>query len=119
VFLQRVLVERKSVHLSDTREENDWRDTKALIKIRDWIAVPLVVGDSVLGLLSVSESRPRSFTTEHFRLAKSLAVPAAVAIHNARLYEWAQIYAAERESLLKKAHSARSSDPAGLDGFLQ
>jgi hypothetical protein len=26
----------------------------------------------------------------------------AVAIHNARLYEWAQIYAAERQALLKK-----------------
>ena len=35
-------------------------------------------------------------------LAKSLAVPAAVAIHNARLYEWAHIYASERETLLKK-----------------
>ncbi len=119
VSLQRVLVERKSVHLSDTREESDWRDTKALVKIRDWIAVPLVVGNTVLGLLSVGESRPRSFTTEHFRLAKSLAIPAAVAIHNARLYEWAQIYAAERESLLKKADSARSSDTTGRGGFLQ
>jgi GAF domain-containing protein len=119
VFLQRVLIERKSLHLSDAREESDWRDTKALIKIRDWIAVPLVVGDSVLGLLSVGTSRPRSFTTEHFRLAKSLAIPAAVAIHNARLYEWAQIYAAERESLLKKADSARSSDPARRDGLVQ
>jgi GAF domain-containing protein len=56
----------------------------------------------VLGLLSVGESEPRAFTPEHFGLAKSLAVPAAVAIHNARLYEWAQIYATERETLLKK-----------------
>jgi PAS domain S-box-containing protein len=119
VSLQRVLVERKSVHLSDTREESDWHDTKALVRIRDWIAVPLVVGDSVLGLLSVGESRPRSFTSEHFRLAKSLAIPAAVAIHNARLYEWAQIYAAERESLLKKADSLRPSDTTGRDEFLQ
>jgi PAS domain S-box-containing protein len=112
VFLQRVLVERKSVHLSDAHKESEWRDTKGLIKVRDWIAVPLVVGDSVLGLLSVSTSRPQSFSTEHFRLAKSLAIPAAVAIHNARLYEWAQIYAAERESLLKTNGTRR-------DGFLQ
>ncbi len=119
VFFERVLVERRSVHVSDTREENDWRNTKALVKVRDWIAVPLVVGDSVLGLLSIGESRPRSFTTEHFRLAKSLAIPAAVAIHNARLYEWAQIYAAERASLLRKADSTRSSDPTGRDGLLQ
>jgi len=118
-FLQRVLIERKSVHLSDTREESVWRETRALAGFRSWIAVPLVVGDSVLGLLSVGESRPRSFTTEHFRLAKSLAIPAAVAIHNARLYEWAQIYAAERESLIKKADSSRSSDPTERGGLLQ
>jgi PAS domain S-box-containing protein len=105
-FLQRVLLMKKSVHLADTREENDWRETKALANIRSWIAVPLIVGDSVVGLLSVGNASPKSFTTEHFRLAKSLAVPAAVAIHNARLYEWAEIYAAERESLLKKADAA-------------
>jgi PAS domain S-box-containing protein len=102
-FLQRVLLLKKSMHLADTREEADWRETKALANIRCWIAVPLVVSDSVLGFLSIGDTRPDSFTTEHFRLAKSLAIPAAVAIHNARLYEWAEIYAAERQSLLKKA----------------
>jgi PAS domain S-box-containing protein len=118
-FVERVLVERKSLHLSDTREETDWRDSKAFPQTRTWIAVPLVVGDFVLGLLSISESRPRSFSTEHFRLAKSLAIPAAVAIHNARLYEWAQIYAAERASLLKKAEAGCLSEPPERDGFLQ
>jgi GAF domain-containing protein len=101
-FLQRVLMMKKSVQLPDTGEETDWRGTKALANIRCWIAVPLVIGDSVLGLLSIGNARPRAFTTEHFRLAKSLAVPAAVAIHNARLYEWAEIYAAERQQLLKQ-----------------
>jgi PAS domain S-box-containing protein len=102
-FLQRVLMVKKSVQIADTREETDWRETKALAHIRCWIAVPLVVGNSVLGLLSIGNARPRAFTTEHFRLAKSLAVPAAVAIHNARLYEWAEIYAVERQQLLKQA----------------
>jgi len=109
VFLQRVLLMKRSVHLADTREETDWQETKALANIRAWIAVPLVVGDSVLGLLSIGTTRPRSFSTEHFRMAKSLAIAAAVAIHNARLYEWAAIYAAERQSLLQKANSARTT----------
>jgi PAS domain S-box-containing protein len=108
-FLQRVLLMKKSVQLTDTREETDWRETKALANIRSWIAVPLVVGDSVLGLLSIGATCPRAFSTEHFRLAKSLAIPAAVAIQNARLYEWAEIYAAERQSLLKKADGTRTT----------
>ncbi len=112
-FLQRVLLSKKSVQLADTREETDWRETKALANIRSWIAVPLVVGDSVLGLLSIGTTRPRIFSTEHFRMAKSLAIPAAVAIHNARLYEWAAIYAAERQSLLKNLNTAPATVAKG------
>jgi sigma-B regulation protein RsbU (phosphoserine phosphatase) len=101
-ILQRVLLLKKAIYLPDTREESDWRDHKAFTGVRSWIAVPLVASDSVLGLLSIGSKQPRAFTTRHFHLAKLLGIPAAVAIHNARLYEWAQIYAAERQTLLKK-----------------
>jgi PAS domain S-box-containing protein len=117
-FLQRVLLMKKSVQLADTREETDWRETKALAHIRCWIAVPLLVGDSVLGLLSIGKTQPGAFSTEHFRMAKSLAIPAAVAIQNARLYEWAEIYAAERQSLLKKADGARTTSGEERDRSL-
>jgi PAS domain S-box-containing protein len=109
-FLQLVLLMKKNVHIAETREESEWRETKALTDIRCWIAVPLVVGDSVLGLLSIGNRCPRTFTTEHFRLAKSLAIPAAVAIHNARLYEWAEIYAAERLHLLEQAETPQKAE---------
>ena len=101
-ILQRVLVLKRATYVPDTREESEWRDNKAFSGVRSWIAVPLVVSDSVVGLLSIGSKQPRAFTTRHFHLAKLLAIPAAVAIHNARLYEWAQIYAAERQTLLKK-----------------
>ena len=108
-LLQRVLVLKKGLHLADTREEPEWREHKALAGVRSWIAVPLVTSETVLGLFSIGSKLPRAFTTEHFRLAKLVAIPAAVAIHNARLYEWAQIYAAERQSLLRKLDE--SSNP--------
>ena len=91
VFLQRALIEHKSIFPADTRAEAGWTEIKPLARVRSWLCVPLVASDSVLGLLSIGTSRLGMFTTEHFRLAKSLAVPAAVAIHNARLYEWAEI----------------------------
>jgi PAS domain S-box-containing protein len=102
VILERVLILKKAMYVPDTREESEWRDHKAFSGVRSWIAVPLVVSDSVVGLLSIGSKQPRAFTTRHLHLAKLLAIPAAVAIHNARLYEWAQIYAAERQTLLKK-----------------
>jgi PAS domain S-box-containing protein len=107
VFLQRALIERKSISLADTHDESDWTEIEPLKYIRSWLCVPLVASDIVLGLLSIGKTTPHTFTTEHFRLAKSLAVPAAVAIHNARLYEWAEIYAEERQELLKQAGPAR------------
>ena len=76
--------------------------------VRSWICVPLVASterppsERVLGLLSVGHSRPCAFTTEHFRVAQSLAISAAVAIQNARLYERAEIYAAELEAMIGK-----------------
>jgi len=111
--LQRVLVLKKAMYVPDTREEPDWRDHKAFSGVRSWIAVPLVVSDAVVGLLSIGSKQSRAFTTQHFHLAKLLGIPAAVAIHNARLYEWAQIYAAERKTLLKKLdeNAEKNIDP--------
>jgi GAF domain-containing protein len=46
------------------------------------------------------DSHAQAFTQKHLRLAKSLAIPAAVAIQNARLYEQAEIFRAELEPRL-------------------
>jgi len=61
-------------------------------------------------LLSIGSASPRTLTTEHFRRAKSLAIPAAIAIQNARLYEWAEIYAAERQQLLKQTDGLQNPE---------
>jgi PAS domain S-box-containing protein len=107
-FLERVRMARKSVFIPNTAEETDWEDAGILQGVRSWMCVPLVASterpssERVLGLLSVGHSRPGAFTTEHFRVAESLAISAAVAIQNARLYERAEIYAAELEALIGK-----------------
>jgi GAF domain-containing protein len=100
---------RKSLLLPDTREEAEWTEITALVQIRCWLGVPLITSDCVVGLLSIGSTHARRFTPEHLRLAKSLALPAAVAIHNARLYQWAEIYAAERHGLLKLADRKHAS----------
>jgi PAS domain S-box-containing protein len=67
---------------------------------RSWLCVPLVASQKVLGLLSLGDTRVHALSQEHLRLAKSLAIPAAVAIQNARLFERAEIYGAELEQRL-------------------
>ena len=101
-FLQRVLVERKSVSVQDTAEESDWREVKPLARNRSWMGIPLMTAKGMFGLLSIGASTPRRFTTEHLRLAKSMAAPAAAAIYNVRLYERAEILASELEFHINK-----------------
>ncbi|MGA3198836.1 MAG: PAS domain S-box protein [Halobacteriota archaeon] len=108
-FLQKVLMTRNSVLLENTRNESEWRDSPAFGGARSWICIPLVVSENLVGLLSVSSKESGRFTREHLRLAKSLALSAAVAIQNARLYERAEIYASELElqvKLLKETQAA-------------
>jgi hypothetical protein len=101
----------EAIYVPDTREESDWCDHKAFAVVRSWIVVPLVASDSVLGLLSIGSRQPRAFSTRHFHFERLLGIPAAVAIHNARLYEWAQICAAERQTLLKKLNGTTDKTP--------
>jgi PAS domain S-box-containing protein len=99
-FLMRVLATKNSVLISDTNEEPEWSSFKGHAHMRSWLCVPLVASQQVLGLLSLGDTRAHFFTHEHLRLAKSLAIPAAVAIQNARLYERAEIYGTELEQRL-------------------
>jgi PAS domain S-box-containing protein len=99
-FLMQVLAAKNSLLIPDTTEETEWAAFKGYSHLRSWLCVPLVASQRVLGLLSLGDTRAQAFTLEHLRLAKSLAIPAAVAIQNARLYERAEIYGAELEHRL-------------------
>jgi PAS domain S-box-containing protein len=100
-FLLQVLATKTAVLLADTSTENEWQAFKGYSHMRSWLCVPLLASQKVLGLLSLGDSRAQAFSQEHLRLAKSLAIPAAVAIQNARLFERAEIYGAELEQRLR------------------
>src|SRR5262249_23523930 len=108
VFLQRILFEKKAVLLTNVVTHSGWREIQPLNGIRSWLGIPLVAGGRVLGILSLGAKAPSVFTPEHLRLAKSLAVPAAVAMQNARTHERAEIYAAELELRLKEQFGSRT-----------
>jgi len=112
-FLMQVLTTRNSLLIPDTAKEPEWTNFKGCAHMRSWLCVPLVASQQVLGLLSLGDTRPCFFTTEHLRLAKSLAIPAAVAIQNARLYERAEIYGFELEQRLADlAHTEQALQQA-------
>ncbi len=72
--------------------------------------LPLVFGDEVIGLLGVCQtSAPRRFTDAEKDLLTMLAVPASVAIHNARLYTARREGARRLETLLEASRALSST----------
>jgi PAS domain S-box-containing protein len=109
VFLEKILFEQKAMILRDVTQEKEWRDVPPLDRIKSWLGVPLIAAGSVLGILSLGAHDPDIFASEHLRLAKSLALAAAVAINNARVHERAEIYAAELELNLRELRETQKA----------
>src|SRR5262249_32656940 len=59
--------------------------------------------------LSAGHTEPDHFTQEHLRRAELLAIPAAAAIQNARLYSTAEIYGSELEKRLADLQTTESA----------
>jgi PAS domain S-box-containing protein len=110
-LFQRILFEKQSILLLESAKHSDCREIPPFAGARSWLGVPLVAGGHVLGVLSLGAKAPSVFTPEHLRLAKSLAVPAAVAIQNARTHERAEIYAAELELRLRQQFGTQTRGP--------
>ena len=108
-FLQRILADQKSVLISDTREEQSWQTFEGHDQLRSWLSVPLVASGQYLGFLSVGHAEPNRFTQDHLRRAELLAIPAAAAIQNSRLYERAAIYGEELEKRIEDLRRAQAA----------
>jgi signal transduction histidine kinase/CheY-like chemotaxis protein len=84
----------------------DVRARLARSAYRALLAVPLLVREHVLGALAVGAERGRVFTEREIELVSAFAHHAAVALHNARLFEEAQRRRAEAETAQAAAEDA-------------
>jgi PAS domain S-box-containing protein len=115
-FFQSVCSARKRVLIADTRQADGWESFQGHEPFRSWLCVPLLASEEFLGFLSVGHIEPNYLTEEHLRRAELLAIPAAVAIQNARLYSTAEIYGSELEKRLadlEQAHRALDQSEEG------
>jgi PAS domain S-box-containing protein len=106
---RQIVIDQNSVLLPDTEKESEWRRFAGHASVRSWLCVPLTAARETLGVLSIGHSQPNAFTQEHLRLGNSLAVAAAAAIQNARLYERAAIYRSELEKRLYDVDAAEKA----------
>jgi signal transduction histidine kinase/CheY-like chemotaxis protein len=75
--------------------------------IKSWMAVPLIVGDRLIGMLTLDSFERDFYTPEHGRMAEAFAAFAATAIDKAR-------YLAELEQAREEAEAATRAKSAFL-----
>ncbi len=66
---------------------------------RTYLGAPLRMRGTVTGVLSIQRVQPDGYNADHIRLLEMIAMQAAVAVENARLYENAQTELAERQRM--------------------
>ena len=90
---------RQPVIVNDVRNEPGWLPNPLLPETRSELAVPMLVGDELLGVLDVQSEKLDAFTEEDANIQMTLAAQIATALQNIRTYEQAQ-KRAELESLV-------------------
>lgn len=78
---------RQGVIVNDVTESPDFLPNPLLPYTRSELAVPVIAGDAVLGVLDVQSDQPHSFTEEEVRIQTILAAQVAIALQNARANE--------------------------------
>jgi signal transduction histidine kinase/CheY-like chemotaxis protein len=78
-------------------------------RIRGWLCVPMLMGERVIGVLSVDNFQADFYTDELAELATAFATQAAMAIENARLLETERSAREQAETLRAAAHSLSST----------
>jgi len=85
--------------VSDTSQDPNWLPNELLPETKAEAAIPISVGNQVLGVLDVQHSLVNGLTTDDVTLLESLAGQVAISLQNARSYEQSRKQA-ELESLV-------------------
>jgi GAF domain-containing protein len=81
-------VERKTIYVSDVTADPDYKHSaQAVETYRSFLAVPVLKGQELLGVISLYHPRVKPFTEQQIALVETFADQAAIAIENVRLLD--------------------------------
>jgi len=85
------------------------RDVDESEGIRSMLCVPLLVGGTLLGVISAFSTRPAVFSVHHQRVLEAFAEQAGISIQNAQLFEASVRRARETRALLEAGRAVTAS----------
>jgi diguanylate cyclase (GGDEF)-like protein/PAS domain S-box-containing protein len=110
-FTARVVATHQPLLIRDWEQEKDQYPPPELFGTmkspRTWLGVPMLLGEQVIGVISVQAYRPNAYGKEEEQLLGTIADQVAVAIAKARIFD-AERLARERTEALREATQAIS-----------
>lgn len=85
-LVARAARERKTVIVNDARAEPGFLPNPLLPDTRSEMAVPMIVGEQMIGVFDVQSERAHRFSEEDANIYSTLTAQVSVALQNARLY---------------------------------
>jgi PAS domain S-box-containing protein len=83
----KIYTEQQSIFIVDTSDSPGWKTAPGMEWVRSYVGAPLIVTGQVIGFINLTSDQPGAFGEEMSALLTAFAVPAALAIHNARLFK--------------------------------
>lgn len=108
---------RTAIFVPDVSKDSSWLPNPLLPSTRAEIAVPIMLGDQVKGVLDVQHDVRDGLSQSDADLLQTIANQVAIALQNAQLYEEAQ-NAAKREATVNLI-SQRIQQAETVEGVLQ
>jgi PAS domain S-box-containing protein len=87
--------ERKPVAVNDAAHALNWAPDVSLPETRSELAIPMTIGDTLIGVFAAQSERTNRFTSEDIQAFITLTNALTIAVQNAQLYS-DQIHAANR-----------------------
>ena len=103
----------------DVGEESIRFENPLLPETRSEIALPLVVGDQVIGALDVQSKSASAFNARDIEVLQNMANQVAVAIENARLFQSTQILLEEMQSTNQRYLTSSWSELTRASGKIE
>lgn len=88
---------RQTVLVNNIHTDPEFLPNAHLVDTQAEMALPLIAGDNLLGVLDIQSNKPHSFSNEDQRIYTTLAAQVSVALQNAQQYQQTQTALAESE----------------------